>query len=76
MDERVARATRNKEDADSADMNDLELLQDAALLRQQIKEWIKRNAGCDPQSGNLLEQTVAILERFEYQAWVEIDDGK
>lgn len=76
MDERVERAARNQEAADSENMTDLELLQDAALLRQQIKEWLKRNTECDPQSRNLLEQSVAILERFEYQAWIEIDDGK
>lgn len=76
MDERVERVSRTQETADGASMNDLELLQDAALLRQQIKGWLKRNTGCDPQSGNLLERAVAILERFDYQAWIEIDDGK
>jgi hypothetical protein len=76
MDERVERATRNQEAADYENMTDLDLLQDSALLRQQIKEWLKRNTGCDPQSGNLLERAIAILNRFEYQAWIEIDDGK
>jgi hypothetical protein len=76
MDERVERVSSTQEAADGASMNDLDLLQDAALLRQQIKEWLKRNPERDTVSGNLLEQTVAILERFEYQAWIEIDDGK
>ena len=76
MDERAARAQGFEEEADGEDMTDVELMQDSALLRQQIKEWLKSNPECDTLSGSLLEQTVVILDRFEYQAWIEMDDGK
>lgn len=76
MDERAARAQGFEEEADGEDMTDVELMQDSALLRQQIKAWLAKHKVREAQAEILLEQAIRILDRFEYQTWVETDDGK
>ncbi len=76
MDERSTRARHLEEAADSADITDVELLQDSALLRQQIKAWLSKHKIRESQSEGLLAQAIKILDRFEYQAWIETDNGK